>query len=211
MTKTELSPEERLTVSEYDRVAHLWAPAHDTQEFWTPEFEIFEKLVPSGSSVVELGSGGGRDARRLSQRYRYLGVDLSRKLISEAQQVSPNLCFRQSDLYRMPFIANLFDSFWCSATLLHLPKVRVDEALTEIHRVIRPGGVGFISLKEGEGELVTKEVIASMPFKRFFAYYKQEEFESVLERNRFSVVDNQSYIKPVGHTNWLVYFVETSK
>ena len=33
-----LTTNEQITVSEYDKMAHIWALTHDTQEFWTPEF-----------------------------------------------------------------------------------------------------------------------------------------------------------------------------
>jgi|SRR3989344_3409872 len=204
-----LTTNEQITVSEYDKMAHIWALTHDTQEFWTPEFEVFENLVSCNSSVVEFGAGGGRDARRLSQRYRYLGTDISSGLISEAKKINPQLYFRQADLYRLPFINSLFDGFWCSATLLHLPKNRVGEALSEMNRVTKNNGTGFISIKEGQGETIVEDQLNGKSFRRFFAYYEQDEFSQILEVNKFKVRD--SYMKPVGRTNWLIYIVEKSK
>jgi ubiquinone/menaquinone biosynthesis C-methylase UbiE len=206
MATIELSPQEQLTISEYNKVAHLWAPAHDTQEFWTPEFETFEKLVPQNSNVIEFGSGGGRDARRLAKRYRYLGTDLSSGLMQEARKKNPGFCFREENLYHMSQIADAFHGFWCSATLLHLPKDRVGDALKEMRRVTKPEGVGFISMKEGMGESIDEEKLNGIPFERFFAYYHQDEFTDRLSASGFRIIEQ--YQKPVGQTNWLIYFIQ---
>ena len=62
------------------------------------------------------------------------------------------------------------------ASLLHLPKRRLGEALDQISRVLRPGGGAFIALKRGQGERVE-----GGPFgDRYFAYYEPAELTSAL-------------------------------
>src|SRR5690606_36697645 len=77
-----------------------------------------------------------------------------------------------------------FDGFWTAATLMHIPKSRIDEALQSIKNVLKDDAVGFISLKEGEGE----EIVDKYEGKRFFDFYSMEEFEEVVKRNNFEVL-----------------------
>jgi len=213
MAQVELTSLEELTISEYGRVAQLWVSAHTTQQFWSPEFDIFESLLPPKSSMVEFGSGGGRDAPRLAQKYRYLGTDRSPELIQVARKNNPELSFQQENIYRMSFLADSFGGFWCSATLLHLPKNRIGEALREMHRVTKPDGIGFISLKEGYGQKIERDILfdesgEEIHYDRFVARYQESEFASILTENHFNIIDDKSYVKPVGNTRWLIFFVK---
>ncbi|MDO8497013.1 MAG: hypothetical protein Q7S61_00520 [bacterium] len=77
-----------------------------------------------------------------------------------------------------------------------------------IHKVIKPGGKGYISVKKGEGEGVVEEEAERFGkgFKRFFAYYSQDEFAKVLKRNKFEILEMMS--RQGTNVTWLVYFVK---
>lgn len=95
--------------------------------------------------------------------------------------------------------------------LIAYPEIRIDEALQSIYRVIRPEGIGFISIKRGEGEKIeVDEPQMEGGRKRLFSYYSQDEFKEVLERNGYEVTGES--IRPMaGRTIWLVYFVKVIK
>jgi len=105
-------------------------------------------------------------------------------------------------VHDLDFPAGEFDGFWAAAVLLHIPKERIDEALKKIKKVVKPSGVGFISVKQGEGEK-TDEATG-----RWFAYYGQDEFTDVLRKNGYKVLE--AGIRPTeGETTWLTFFVKT--
>ena len=197
-----ISPEEAKTIEFYNQNAYEWSKEHGTPEFWEQEFETFNKLLPFGS-VIEIGSGGGRDAYSLNSLHKYFGTDISSGLLQEAKFNNPNLPFSQHSLYEMGFSDNTFDGFWASAVLLHIPKQNIGNALGEIYRVNKDSARGFIALKEGIGE----EILAD---GRHFSYYTQSEFSVVLSENNFSIIDSYPVSKG-GTTIWLVYFVEVVK
>ncbi len=87
--------------------------------------------------------------------------------------------------------------------MLHIPKNKVDEALKSIRRVVKQGGVGFVSMKQGEGE---REDTTT---GRWFSYYSQDEFAGVLERNAFQV--RSAEIRQGEKDTWLVFYTVTSK
>lgn len=207
-----LSSDEQTTVDTYNKDAGEWASKHSTEGFWKTEMDKFAELLPSGC-VLEIGSGGGRDARELIKAgYDYLGTDVSRELIKEARKFNPGVTIKLTSIYDMDFPDNSFDGFWCSATLLHIPKSRMGEALRAIHRVIKPSGIGFISIKQGEGEKMEYEEPGQMEGerKRLFVYYRREEFTEELNKNGYEVVSYD--IKPMSQrTTWLIYFVRVRK
>ncbi|MFA6603876.1 MAG: class I SAM-dependent methyltransferase [Patescibacteria group bacterium] len=174
---------------------------------WAPEAEHLATLLPAGSSVVDIGCGAGRDALLLAgMGYQYIGVDLSEPMLEQARRLAPGQRFIPGDMYALPMGDASFDGFWAAASLLHIPKAEMARVLTEIRRVIKPGGVGFIAVKEGVGE---KVVSGPKPGSdRFFSFWQEDELAATLAANRFSVLSkNRRKLFPEDKTVWVLQFV----
>lgn len=197
---------EKQTVGYYDREAENWASAHrgfEEKSYWENEMAKFHELLPSGK-VLEIGSGTGKDASALIKMgYNYTGTDASEVLLKIAKKRNPDAKFEHMPVHDLDFPDGEFDGFWTAATLLHIPKNRIDGALTSIKRVVKPGGVGFISMKGGAGERTDPET------GRWFAYYSQDGFGEVLKRNGFEIVDQTT--RQGEKDWWLVFYVRTAK
>lgn len=198
-----LTKEEEQTVRTYDINAAEWASQHASERFWGQEMDRFSELLPNGK-VIEIGSGGGRDAKELiAKGYEYTGTDVSEGLLEEAKKVNPDTTFIKQSVYDLDFPNDTFDGFWASAVLLHIPKERIDEAMGKLHGVVINNGIGFISIKQGEGQRIDEET-------RLFSYWQDDEFQDVLKRNGFEVIETIS--RPMSErTTWLVYFVRVEK
>lgn len=204
MTEANTAAKMSKTIDYYDREAESWSAAHHGNEadsYWEDEMGKFHELLPSGK-ILEIGSGTGKDAAALiAMGYDYVGTDASKGLLQMARKRNPKASFFLKGVEELDFPEDEFDGFWSAATLLHIPKDRIDNALTSIKKQIRPGGVGFISVKQGEGERVDKLT------GRWFAYYSQGGFADILGRNGYEVVESK--VKPTeGETTWLIYFVK---
>lgn len=201
-----LAPKEQQTLGAYNAHGTAWSTAHHDQGWWKPEIERLKQLLPSGK-ILEVGSGSGRDALDLTAAgYEYVGTDISGGLLAVARKNAPGLTFLKQSVYDLDFPEKNFDGFWCCATLLHIPKKRIDEALQRIRRHIQDGGYGFISIKPGEGERVIPDDFGEGKTERFFAFYTMPEFHTILERNGFEVVEER--VKAVTEKkSFLVYFV----
>ncbi len=153
--------------------------------------------------MIEIGCGGGRDAQDyLVDRFDYTGIDMSEGLLAEARKRNPDGKFFRQSVYEMDFPDDSFDGFWAAAVLLHMPKDKIGKALSRIHAVVKGGGGGFVSVKQGEGEREDET-------GRWFAYYSQDEFGKVLSGNGFEVVESD--VLKTGNTTWLVYAVRCEK
>lgn len=215
----DLDEKEALTLDMYNKTASKWAGTSDGigldgKYLWGQAMETFHQLAacaPSGDrgvrSLLEIGSGTGRDAKLLSKLYNYVGTDVAESFIEVARGATSEIlsadAFRLISVYDLKenFPPGSFDLFWSCATLLHCSKNRIQEALGSIRSVVKEGAVGFISLKEGDGE----ELDHYDGFPRYFMYWQEEEFTNELDRAGFDLLD--FYIKPA-RKNFLCYFVQ---
>lgn len=208
MDNPSLSPEELKTQETYRKIVSFWANKFSDSTFWSQEFEKFRELLPSGS-VIDLGCGTGRYATPFTQAgYRYIGIDISEALLSEARKLVQYADFRLMSLYTLEFPSQCFDGFWAAASLLHIPKRNLPQVLANIKDIVKPNGVGFVSVKEGEGEGLQRG--AHPEDERFFAYYKEQELREILAKAGFTTLETikrESRTPEKATTVWLAYLV----
>lgn len=205
-----LSPQEAKTFETYQKIAARWVQEHSDTDAWAPEFKKFRKLLPHGK-VIDIGCGSGRDTSLFIQAgYNYVGIDISRNLLKIARKHNPKGAFYEMSVYDMNFKDVTFDGFWAAASLLHIPRATITKALSEIHRIVKPNGIGFVSLKQGVGEKMVKGSIRDD--ERFFVYYKKGEFEKILEENDFNVIKtSQRMLHPTDKTAWLIFLIKVGR
>lgn len=168
-----LSENERITVQDYDQHA---AKRQRGPEFWLPEVNTFEDLLPSGGRILEIGCGNGAEGESLTNRgFSYVGVDISSGYLAEARRLRPTLDTRHMSAYRLLFPDGSMDGVWSGNTLYHLPKDRLTEALGEIRRVVRHDGLVFISLPIGEGEALWTKQSFGYDSTRLWSKYTEDE------------------------------------
>jgi len=201
-----LTAQEQQTIDAYDTNAAVWARSRNKKGDWIEEKEKFNKYLPIGK-ILEIGAGGGRDARDLiDMGYDYVGTDISQGLLQEAQKNNPGATFLLQSVYEIDFPDNSFDGVWACAVLLHMPKDRIDTALQSIQRVMKKDGVMFISLKKGDGEKFVEGDHVGIQYKRFFSFYEMPEFSEILLRNNFEIIE--SYEMDHSNKKWLAFFVK---
>jgi len=111
----------------------------------------FLALVPKGGFVLDAGCGSGRDARAFKQRgYRVAAFDASPELAALASEyIGHYVAVRTfADVDEV----GLYDGIWACASLLHLPLSELSDAINRLWRALKPGGVFYLSFKEGFGE-----------------------------------------------------------
>ncbi|MFH0886712.1 MAG: class I SAM-dependent methyltransferase [bacterium] len=136
-----------MKVFDYDK----FAEADYERDFWTSkEYEdrvermALERLLPkSGDSIIDIGGGYGRLTAMYVDRFKSATVFYyAKSLLDKAKDkwgARDNVKFVQGDLYKMPFEGNSFDCALMVRVLHHVENV--PDALREIKRVLKPGGV----------------------------------------------------------------------
>jgi ubiquinone/menaquinone biosynthesis C-methylase UbiE len=100
--------------------------------------------------ALDLGCGTGVISLSLAERgFDVLGIDHSEDMLAVAKQklastqVSGNCNFVVGDVRHLPAEDHAFECVTCQGLLHHLPEMQ--SCLTELNRVLRPGGYFYIS------------------------------------------------------------------
>lgn len=114
------------------------------------ELSVLNRLVPlAAQDIIELGCGAARLARELLVRYpatRVTGLEVdaiqhARNLAAPAER----LRFIAAGAQAIPLPDAQFDLALMLKSLHHVPQSIMDQALAEVHRVLRPGGHLYVS------------------------------------------------------------------
>src|SRR3989344_8065973 len=149
-------PSIQRTIKSYDIIAQDFGKVN-FDFFWINELKIFKSLV-RGKKILDIGCGTGRDVAMLIESgFECTGIDASQGMLKVASERVLNGKFIKMDFYKLKFPNETFDGFWAAASFLHAPKNDIGIVLNEAKRVLKTGGIGFISLKQkmgiGEGTI----------------------------------------------------------
>ena len=110
--------------------------------------DILETIVspevgPLGTlSVLDVGCGTGTTDRVLMPRVSSLhGVDISEEMLAKARLNVPNADYTWYDGEKLPFADEIFDAAVAICVLHHVPVSNRFKFVSEMVRVVRPGGV----------------------------------------------------------------------
>lgn len=117
----------------------------------TDELELLQSLVdlPQHPRIIELGCGAAHLSRKLLQRFP--GCDVTGLEVDERQmaknrlQPQERLHFVQAGAQAIPFGDGAFDLALMLKSLHHVPLDLLNQALAEVHRVLRPQGLLYVS------------------------------------------------------------------
>lgn len=124
--------------------------------------QIWQRLIDRaalarGERVIDVGCGTGRAtmlaASRVSPGGAVVGIDASAEMIEaarkKAEQARQDVEFRQAVMEALPFPDSSFDVVLSCQALHHVPRDAKHQALSEMRRVLKPGG-RLLLLDHGE-------------------------------------------------------------
>ncbi|MFN3397502.1 MAG: class I SAM-dependent methyltransferase [Sulfurimicrobium sp.] len=122
------------------------------------ERDIYEQLLPlQGADILELGCGRAEKTRAISHSGKArsitaLEVDEIQHAANLRNDDLANVTFRLGGAEAIPAEDGSFDIVLMFKSLHHVPVARMDQAMAEIARVLRPGGLAYISEPVFAGE-----------------------------------------------------------
>lgn len=110
-------------------------------------YERASERIPSGAHVLDAGAGTGYGAALLAQGNRDVAaVDASQTAVSfAAENYGSTASFQLADVLALPFSANTFDAVTCFEVIEHIEVRDHEELVSELARVLKPGGVLYLS------------------------------------------------------------------
>jgi SAM-dependent methyltransferase len=159
-------------------------------------YGAFLPLIPAGGHILDAGCGPGRDSTAfLAHGYRVTAFDASEAMVRLATvrlaQPVLRLSFEQLRFDRE------FDGVWACASLLHVPREQILDALARLRRALVPGGVLFASFKTGTAEELRED--------RLFTDYDEDTLRQLLESRRRWIVERlwtNIEVRPDREVHW---------
>ena len=126
--------------------------------------KLAERLLP-GARILELGCGAGEPCtRRLAERFRVTGVDISGEQIRRARTNVPSAEFVQDDFVALELAETSFDAVAAFYSLNHVPRELLGGLFASVHRWLQPGGLFLASLGVGETDSWTGSWLGTTMF-----------------------------------------------
>lgn len=146
-----MEKEQSLQVISPQEGYELWAASYgeDMNPVQMFESKALRELLPplEGCTVLDLGCGKGRVSRLASERgaARTVGMDFSWQMLKAAsmETVSSSAHYLAGSASDLPFKKDTFDVIICSLLMGHIQKI--DEVMSRIYEVLRPGGFLLVS------------------------------------------------------------------
>jgi SAM-dependent methyltransferase len=173
------------TQASYDQVAVEYAEKFkdemDDKPFDRACLDRLAREVGNLGPICDMGCGPGQIARYLHrQGMDTLGVDLSPRMVAEAQRLNPEVHFHQGNMLALPDEDNSWGGIAAFYCIIHIPREQIVDALREMKRVLKPGAVLLITFHIGH-EIKHLDEWWEKPVNLDFAFYAPVEMETWLK------------------------------
>ncbi len=178
-----------------------WSKTDD--EGWSDDASIFAQFavsyLPHEGRLLELGAGLGKDTRYFAKQGLFvISTDFSDKALDvskweSAMQKIMNIEYQNVDIkFPLPFKDDEFDAVYAHAVLHYFNHEITDQIFSEIHRVLKDGGIFATLLKSKEDP----EVLKSLKLNENFYQTPQGIVERFFSLDEV-VTETQGLFKPI--------------
>ncbi len=149
----------------------------------------FANEVRGRGDVVDLGCGPGQTTAFLHDCGAVVrGLDLSADLVREARRLHPGIPFETGDMLALPLGDDSLAGVVAFYAIVHFSPAQLRRALSEMHRVLRPGGRLFLAFHAGQGTVHVDEFLGR-PVSLDFFYFSPAVIADELARAGFAGVE----------------------
>ena len=153
------------SAADWDTVAEVWqrAPA---QTLWRKHSDrvnsaLVDRWLPRGTGTTlktdlwDEAMGEGLYPAIAARSAHVVGVDVSRSIVTAAEERYPALDARVAHVHALPFEDESIDAVVSNSTLDHFDDAaEIDRSIVELARVLRPGGTLLLTLDNPANPLV---------------------------------------------------------
>jgi SAM-dependent methyltransferase len=193
--------------SSYDRVADEYVRRiFDELQHKPLDRQLLDRFAAQVRDVgpaCDLGCGPGHVARYLHERgVQVCGVDLSPAMVERARALTPAVEFGQGDMMALDAPDGAWAGIVAFYSIIHILRGDMLQALGEVRRVLRPGGILLLAFHIGDGAVHLDEWWGRKVCVDFFFFRPDEmagelraagfEIEEIIEREPYPDVEHQS-------------------
>jgi len=163
----------------------------------------FAASVRDLGPVCDMGCGPGHIARYLQARgVEVCGVDLSPAMVERARRLTPGVEFHQGDMMTLDEADGVWAGIAAFYSIIHIPRGDIVQALRELWRVLRPGGILLLAFHIGDDAIHLEEWWGQKVCVDFFFFRSDEvatylrgagfAIEEIIEREPYPDIEHQS-------------------
>ena len=181
-----------------DYQTSFWDKGGREYEDRTEAIALKRFLPKSGHLLLELGAGAGRNTPRYLGFDRVVLLDYSRTQLEQAQQrlgKSEKYVYVAADVYRLPFVAGLFDAATMIRVLHHMADA--PKALGQVKNALGAGGVFIL---EYANKLNLKAILRYLLGRQKWSPFTLEPVEFVKLNFDFHPRAIRNWLESLGFT-----------
>jgi len=137
---------DKAVAQHFDRAATSYAQHDEIQRKAAHDLLCYANAVKpiSPETIVDIGCGPAAETTRLeSYSQQYLGIDISREMLAQAQTLNPHLSWLQGHWTALPLANESVD--WVFANLSLQWVDDLNTAFAEVYRALKPGGIATVN------------------------------------------------------------------
>jgi len=181
------SEEIKKTYRAYNEIASTYHSSHAGKLVAQKQLDEFFDLVHSPAQVLDIGSGPGHDAGYLSTKYSVTGVELSKRFFQIAKFENPNVNFINANIVEYDLEKNKYKGIWARDSIHHVPERKLDALFKKMADSLVEGGILYLLVREGVGEITEKERTPYTTTEKFFHLFTEEELAKLTKKAGFKV------------------------
>jgi SAM-dependent methyltransferase len=142
----------------------------------------------SGHKILDVGCAEGRETEYLSKKgFEVTGCDISEDFVELARKRCPLSQFFVADMRHLPDDLQMFDGIWACASFLHIPKEDASSTLQGFRRILKNGGLLYVSVLEGDFDGMRTNEKMRWP-ERHFSDYMEKDLLELMRRSGFTII-----------------------
>lgn len=155
--------------------------------------ETLKDVLPTDSTLLELGSGPGSDFEILNKRYSVTGSDYSNAFILHLKNKYPNEQFLQLNAATLESNQQ-FDGIYSNKVLHHLTNDEIADSIERQHEILNTNGIICHSFWMGEGSEIFKGMFVNYHNESELRTYFSRKFEILLLQVYAEFEENDSIL-----------------
>jgi len=183
----------KLAKAAYDKTAYKYhvnfKDEVSQKEYDRLLLDKFADLMEPYSSICDAGCGPSSQAGRYlsGKGHKVTGIDISGKCIEIAREYNPGIEFKEADIMNTGFKNGTFDGIVSYYSIIYTPKEHISKIFSELHRILKPGGMLLVVVKKGTTEGITDDEWYEGN-KVYFTYFLESEMKDYFTDSGFTVV-----------------------
>lgn len=164
--------------------------------------DICEKKFRGAANVdaLDVGCGVGNFGKLLGDKFHSLkGVDISPASIERARLANSPVEFMTYDGLTLPYDADQFDLAFTICVMHHVPTAQWPLFVSEMARVVRPGGL-VVVFEHNPRNPLTMRAVNNCPFDEDAELLRQEKVVELLQEAKLADIDSRFILSiPAGN------------